>query len=194
MKATKKLAVVTLLLLTLQACVNPNRATNAPPSEGTDSARKQVVIPDTAGFNRSGDMVTFMKEANLAGLKQIELGNLAAQRAVDPKIQKFAKMMVKDHIKISKRLKALADSKNLTLPAALRTADQQHIAEMQKIPAKDFDKHYMEMMVKDHVRALDMYKSASTLGDHPLQNFAARTLRVLEEHYKVAKDLRNYLK
>lgn len=194
MKAKKILAVAVLLFLTLQACMNPNKSTNATQSEGTDTARKQVVIPDTAGFSRGGDMVTFMKEASLAGLKEIELGKLAAQKATDPKIQKFAKMMVKDHTKIAKRLKALADSKKVALPGTLPAADQQHIAELQKMPAKEFDKHYIDMMVKEHVKALDIFKSGSTLGDHPLQNFAARNLRVLEEHFKAAKDLDNYLK
>lgn len=194
MKAKKILAVAVLLLLTFQACINPNKATNAPQSGETDSARKQEVIPDTAGFNRSGDMVSFMKEASIVGLKQIELGKLAAHKAADPKIQKFARLMVKDHTKISKRLKALADSKRVTVPASLSAADQQHIAELQKMPANEFDKHYINMVVKEHVRALDMFKSASTLGDHPLQNFAARSLRVLEEHFKAAKDLDNYLK
>lgn len=194
MEAKKILAVTLLSLFTFQACVNPNKSTNAKQSDGTDAVRKQEIIPDTAGFNRSGDMVTFMKEASLFGLEQIELGKLAAQKAADPKIQKFAKMMVKDHTKIHKRLKTLADGKRVTLPASISVADQQHIAELQKMSGKDFDKHYIDMTVKKHVRALDMFKSASTLGDHPLQNFAARSLRVLEEHFKGAKDLANYLR
>lgn len=193
MKAKKIPAVAALLLFTLQACMNPNKGTEARYADGTDSARQQVVIPDTAGFSRGGDMGIFMKEASLAGLKEIELGKLAAQKASDPKIQKFAKMMVKDHTRIAKKLKALADAKKVALPTTLPAADQQHLAELQKMPGKEFDKHYIDMMVKEHVKALDIFKSGSTLGDHPLQNFAARTLRVLEEHFKAAKDLDNYL-
>ncbi len=194
MKSKSILTTTVLLILTFQACVNPNRSTNAPKSGENDSVRTPAVIPDTAGFNRSGDMVTFMQEANYFGLKQLALGNLAATKAADPKIQKYATMMVRDHTRISKRLNKLADSKKVKLPSNLRASDQQHISQLKNLQAKAFDKHYMNMMVKEHVRMLDMYKSASTLGDHPIQNFSAKTLRVLEEHYKAAKDLDNYLR
>lgn len=193
MKRKNLLAVAALTFLMMQACQNANKSTKEMQSAVIDSAIKDEVIPDTAGFNRGGAMTVFMNEAGLAGMMEIELGKLAEQKATNPKVKKFAKMMVKDHTKIAAKLKVLADGKKMALPTALPKADQDHIAELQKMPVNEFEKHYMEMMVKDHVKALDLFKSATTSGDTPLQNFAIGTLLKLEDHYKAAADLNNRL-
>jgi len=194
MKRKSLLAVALLTFLMMQACQNANKKTTEMQSAAIDSAMKEDVVTDTSGINRGANLTIFMNEAALAGIMEIELGKLAEQKATSPKIQDFAKMMVKDHTKIAARLKKLAEDKKTTLPTALPKADQDHIAELQKMPVNEFEKHYMGMMVKDHIKALDLFKSATTSGDTPIQNFAIGTLRTLEWHYKQAIAINDHLK
>ncbi|MEO7523540.1 MAG: DUF4142 domain-containing protein, partial [Ferruginibacter sp.] len=61
-----------------------------------------------------------------------------------------------------------------------------HKAEMDKLMIKkgsDFDKAYMDMMVKDHKKDIDEFKKASTeLKEDLYRTFAAKTLPVLQKH------------
>lgn len=194
MKRKSLLAVALLTFLLMQACQNASNKTAETQSATIDSVMKEDVITDTSGINRGAGLTVFMNEAALAGIMETELGKLAEQKATNPKIKKYAKTMVKDHTKIAERLKKLAADKRITLPMALPKADQDHIAELQKMPVNEFEKHYMDMMVKDHIKALDLFKSATTSGDTPLQNFATGTLRILEGHYKQAIAINDHLK
>ena len=193
MKRKSLPAVALLTFLMIQACQNANHKTTEMQSTAIDSATKELVITDTSGINRGTGLTVFMNDAAIDGMMETELGKLAEQKATNPKIIKYAKMMVKDHTKIHEKLKKIADDKKVALPAALPKADQDHIAELKKMPVNEFEKHYMDMMVKDHIKALDLFKSASTSGDHPIQNFAATSLRVLEGHYKQAIAIKDKL-
>jgi len=190
----KSLLAVLLIFLIAQACQNANHKTSEMQSAAIDSIMKEDAITDTSGINRGAGLITFLNDAALAGLKEIEMGKLAAQKATNPKILDYAKMIVKDHTKIAEKLNKLAADKKITLPLALPQADQDHMAELQKMQAGEFEKHYIGMMIKDHIKALDLFKSATTSGDTPVQNFARGSLRKLEWHYKQAIAIENKLK
>ncbi|WEK20983.1 MAG: DUF4142 domain-containing protein [Candidatus Pedobacter colombiensis] len=194
METKKLLAVAMLSFLIFQACHSPEKRAKNKQSQMKESALNEATIPDTSDFNRGASLTVFMNEAALAGMMEIELGKLAEQKATNRQIIKYAKRMVKDHTKIAERLKVLADSRKMPLPRVLPQADLDHIAELKKMPVNEFEKHYMGMMVKDHIKALDLFKSATTSGDTPLQNFAISTLRTVEEHYNLATDINNHLK
>ena len=195
MRTRKILAVVTLGFLGLQACQSPEKRVKTDQSETTKThAPDEAIIPDTLGLNRGANLTIFMNEAALDGMMEIELGKLAVQKASNIHVVRFAKRMVKDHTKIAERLKVLADSKKIALPTVLPKEDLDHIAELQKMPVNEFEKHYMGMMVKGHVKALELFKSATTSGDSPLQNFAIPSLRTIEQHYTLAMDISKHLK
>lgn len=186
MKRKSLLTVALLTFLMIQACQSPERRAANKQSTTIDSVIKEDVITDTTGINRGAGISVFINEAAIAGMMELELAKLAVQKATNSRIQDYAKMVLKDHTKIAERLKTLADGKRLTLPATLPQADLDHIAELQKMSVSDFEKHYIGMMVKDHKNVLDLFKSATTSGDTPLQNFAISSLGKLESHYKGA--------
>jgi putative membrane protein len=194
MKAKNVLAVIVLGFTVLQACQNAGKNTKEIQSAAIDSAMEEHVITDTMALNRGANISVFVNEAALGGMMEIELGKIAQEKSDNKKIKDFAKKMVKDHTKIAGRLKALAEGKKIPVPNMLPDADLAHIAEMKNMSASDFDKHYMGMMVKDHIKTLDLFKSATTSGDSPLQNFAIGTLRTLEAHYKMAIAINDHLK
>lgn len=194
MKAKTLLAVILLGLSVFQACQNTNNSTKEAQQAAIDSAMEDHVITDTTALNRGADMSVFMNEAALGGMKEIELGKIAEKKSTNRLVRSFATTVVKDHGKIAERLKKLAESKRMTLPSRLPQADMAHIEEMKNMPANEFDKHYIRMMVTEHIKALDLFKSATTSGDTPLQNFAIRALRTLEAHYKTATELSEKLR
>lgn len=184
MKTKRLITFLSLVVLALSACRNTDKVN----SGVTDSSIEQTMT-DTTAINRGADADEFMKTAAIAGLMEIELGKIAQTNASSSRIKKFGEKMVNDHTRIAKDLKDLADSKKVTLPTSLPAADGNHVEEMKKMTGAAFDKHYMDMMVKDHVKALDLFKSAAVSGDVKIRNFASKTLRTLERHFKEAGDI-----
>src|SRR4030095_16400186 len=65
----------------------------------------------------------FVKKAAMGGMVEVQLGNLAQQKAASDGVRQFGTRMVQDHTKANDELKQLAASKNLQVPAAL---DKEH--------------------------------------------------------------------
>jgi len=185
MKTRILLPAVLFCMFNLNACRNTDNSTS---STLADSSLEQTMT-DTMAVNRGEGMQFFLEKAAIAGNMEVEIGKMAESKASNKRIKEFAERMVKDHTKTNNDLKKLADKKKITIPISIPEADQNHINEMAKLSGAQFDKHYMDMMVKDHVKTLDLFKSATTSGDIDVRRFAAKTLRMIEGHYKLATDL-----
>src|SRR4051794_36516517 len=57
----------------------------------------------------------FVMDAAKGGLAEVELGQLASQKASSDQVKQFAQRMVTDHGKANDELKSLAQSKQITL-------------------------------------------------------------------------------
>jgi putative membrane protein len=96
--------------------------------------------------------------------------------------------MEKDHTAAGDKLKALAQSKNITLPSALSTDSQKDVDDLQKKSGKDFDKAYISLMVDDHKKVISAFEDESKKGsDADIRAFADSTLHTLRHHLQEAE-------
>src|SRR5207248_985091 len=58
----------------------------------------------------------FVQHAARDGLAEVQLGQMAAERASNPEVQRFGQRMVTDHTKANQELMTLAQSKNIAIP------------------------------------------------------------------------------
>jgi putative membrane protein len=136
----------------------------------------------------TGDDSTFAREAASAGMMEVEAGRLAQQNATNPRVKSFAEMMVRDHSAANDELKRIASAKNFMVSDSLTKKQRDHMESMQKMSGKAFDKHYMDMMVKDHNTAVQKFeKAAANCKDADLKAFAEKTLPVLRTHQDSVK-------
>jgi putative membrane protein len=137
----------------------------------------------------------FIEEAASGGMAEIKLGKLAIDRAQSPEVKEFARRMVDDHARVGNELKSLAMRKNMTLPSAI---DTKHMADYQKLASlspADFDRAYMDMMVRDHDADVNAFrKIADQGGDPDLKSWAMKTLPTLEEHQQMAHRIADQLR
>jgi putative membrane protein len=133
--------------------------------------------------------MAFAREAAIGGMAEVELGNLAKQKASSSDVKQFGDRMVTDHNKGGEELMQWAQSKNLTLPAELDAKHKALRDRLAKLPTDAFDRQYMNEMVMDHQHDVMAFKREASSGkDADLKAWAARTLPTLEEHLKMAKD------
>lgn len=136
----------------------------------------------------TGTDTTFVKEAASGGLMEVELGQMAQQMATNPRVRSFGEMMVRDHSTANSELKSLASAKNMMLSDSMMKKHRDHVEAMRKMTGKTFDKHYMDMMVKDHNEDIRKFERASTnSADADLKAWAGKTLPVLKMHQDSAK-------
>lgn len=136
----------------------------------------------------------FVMEAYEGGMAEVELGQLATEKASNPKVKDFGQRMVTDHGKANDELKALAEQKNITLPTKLNAKDQATKDRLSKLSGSAFDHAYINDMVKDHqADSVAFHKQATSGQDSDIKAWAAKTGAVVDEHLKMAQDIQKEL-
>lgn len=186
-------------VISIQACGAPENNGGDSDTTLTGHTMTDTVITDTSRVDTSAaaaakDSATFMEQAAIGGMMEIEAGKIAQQKSKNAKVKNFASMMVKDHMKTAAELEIIAKGKHVILPNSLPEKERAHLNQMKQLSDGAFDAHYMNMMVNDHKMTIDIFKAAQTSYDNEVSAFAAKTLKVIETHHKLAQDISGVLK
>ena len=131
--------------------------------------------------------VSFLKKAAADGMAEVQLGQLAAGKAMRDEVKEFANRMVTDHSKANEDLKAVASANAVTLPDGPDAKDRRLLAKLDKLSGGDFERAYMHEMVEDHRHDVrEFRKHANAKKDNDAKAFAARTLPTLVSHLNAA--------
>lgn len=131
----------------------------------------------------------FMRKAAEGGMAEVELGKLAQDKASNKDVKQFGEHMVRDHSKANDELKSLAASKNVTIPDAPSLKDKMLYERLSKLSGDQFDKAYMNAMIKDHETDVPEFRKESKIAkDSDVRAFAAKHLPTLEGHLKMAHE------
>jgi putative membrane protein len=163
---------------------------------GVDTTNRAGAARDTT--MRGGETEAegdFVMDAASAGLMEVELGKYAQKNAQNPRVKKFGAMMVRDHTKANDELKSIVSKKNMQFPSTMDDKHHDKMTDVEKKQGADFDKDYIDLMVKDHEKDTDRFKrEAEKNQDSELKAWAAKTLPVLLMHLDSAKAIQNSLK
>ena len=135
---------------------------------------------------------SFLKQAEQNGLAEAESSKLALTKAQHQQVKAFAQQMVDDHTKANDELKALAQSKGVELPNQPSLAQRAKMKLLEKSDPENFDRRYIEQMgVEAHEDTVELFqKAANEARDADVKSYAAKTLPKLQEHLKMAQDLK----
>jgi len=130
----------------------------------------------------------FIKQANQAGLVEINAAGLVLGKSQNARVINFAKMMIADHSTTATELHKLADDKYVsTTDTIIDSEHLQMINSISKLSGPAFDKAYIQMMVTDHGKVIELFRDATRNKTKAIQNFAEKTLPVLIMHLDSAK-------
>ena len=131
----------------------------------------------------------FIKEAGAGGMAEVQLGNLAVERASSEDVKNFAKRMVDDHTKVGDDLQKVAQKKNVTLSKELDAKHKALYDRLAKLSGKEFDRAYMEAMLADHRADVAAFQRETKSSDADVRDFATRSLPTLEQHLASAEQI-----
>jgi len=150
-----------------------------------------------------GGPVTQAIEMNVA---EVELGNIAAQRAHDSRVKEFADMIVKDHTQALAKLRPLQGGSAGDVKA--NTKHKQTADRLSKLSGDEFDREYMNAMVAGHRDAVTFLEHqagqsgknagsgsapSANPGGQDLSKVAAELLPTTRRHLQMAEQIQKGL-
>jgi putative membrane protein len=137
----------------------------------------------------------FVMKAAQGGMAEVQLGQLAKEKASSADVKSFADRMVTDHTKANDELKQIAGQKNITLPTQMDARSQATYDRLSKLSGAEFDRAYMKDMVQDHRMDVNEFRKEAQSGSDPdVKAFAAKTLPTLQEHLQQAQSTESKVK
>jgi putative membrane protein len=147
-----------------------------------------VLAPAFAASTSTQPDHKFATDAAQGGLMEVDLGQLAAQKASSQAVKDFGQRMVTDHSKANQQLMQIAAQKGMSLPKTMAADMKQERDKLAATSGTEFDRMYMSHMVKDHEKDVKEFEKQAEKGNDPaLRSFAQETLPVLRQHLELAK-------
>ncbi len=136
----------------------------------------------------------FVTQAVQGGLAEIALGELATERARNDMVRDFGSRMVKEHGDTNTKLIELARGKGFEAPTTLTAEHRQALERLRSVGVEDFDREYVQRMVKDHRQDVAEFEKQSEQAEDPdLRRFAEQALPTLQSHLDAILDLEETL-
>ncbi|GAC1363560.1 MAG: hypothetical protein NVSMB3_11990 [Acidobacteriaceae bacterium] len=162
-----------------QPGVNP-AATSEMPDAGPNSGVSGQMMKDKI----------FLRKAAEGGMAEVQMGQLAAQKAGAEDVKEFGSRMVKDHTELNEEMKPIAESMGVMLPKKPSQKDQAEYDKLNGLSGSDFDTEYLTYMVKDHHMDLREFRlEAASTTDPALRSAVEKGQKIIHEHLTMVEQL-----
>jgi putative membrane protein len=138
----------------------------------------------------TGEDKKFLATASQGGMNEIKLSQLAEKQATSPEVKAFAHKMVVEHEALASQMKPFADAWGIEAPSGPDADHQGELDKLSGLSGADFDKEYMNAMVKDHHDALNLFQhEAATTTDAKFKRAVMRGESMVAAHTHMADSL-----
>lgn len=187
------LAVPALLALALSCGAQAQAAgtgTSASGAPSAPSAQGGTGTRNTPKAKLDRHDRKFVEDAASDGMFEVQMGQLAAGKATDPKVKEYAQMLVQQHTQANNELTQLANAKGWELPAAPKHSLRREIDKLGKKSGADFDRDYVRNEVKDHEKDIKKFQHESKdAKDADLKAWVDKNIPVLQQHLAAGEQL-----
>ena len=183
-------------ILALAACDSRERpqTTGEAPAAATDTTMAPAAEP--AATLTDANIVALLDEANKA---DSSAGAVARDKATDPGVKAFARLMMSEHHALRAQGEALAKQLKLTPePPAndpVKAAAETEMAALRATPkGPQFDRTYIDQEVAVHKAVIDLAEQAhGATQNEELKGLIEKAKPFLEKHLKQAEELQGKL-
>lgn len=170
----------------LSSCDRDNSETNT---------QKDAQNRNDQKFTKPGETdAEFVVEAYEAGMNEIRLSERVKDMLVTTDAKNLAAMMISGHTAINDEMRALAVSKQISLPTELTKGEEDDIEDIAKKSGNDLDKAYLSALVRDHENAEGLFDKASSKAEDPeIRDAFDDDLPKIRMHLEMAKAAKDKL-
>lgn len=190
---SKSLCIAAAIGLISPSVLFAQASGSAPPAaQGSPSGTSSAA---TTTQQLSEDDREFVEKAASSGLAEVQMGQLATKSTASSQVKLFAERMVKDHGTANSQLQQIVSDVGMELPKQPDDKHQDKLKDLQKHSGQKFDREYMELMVKEHEKDVEIFEKYAKDSKHAgLKSFAEKNLPILREHLDLAKKNERALK
>lgn len=177
----------------------PNDQTTTPTPQPNGQVGTQGVTGTQSTASASGTGSTgpssgdkhFVKEATEGSNAEVALGKLAQEKSNSQDVKQFGERMVTDHTKLNEQMAPVAQQMGITAsPDDIPSKEKALQTKLQALSGDDFDKAYIQAMVKDHTQDVKKFKhELSSTKDPTLKQTVQQGLEVIQQHLQMAHQL-----
>jgi len=166
------------------------------PSQGTQTDQRGRTAADQSGREggsaaglRGPDRM-FLTDALEENQAEIQLAELAQQKASSQAVRELAQTIQQHHEQANTKLTSIASEAAAGNNAPpLKPQHKQLHDRLSKLEGAEFDRMYASEMVKEHQKDIQKYQKASTQLQHAgLKAYATETLPTLKKHLDMARN------
>jgi putative membrane protein len=135
----------------------------------------------------------FVEDMITSNSKEIEVSQIAQQKATHPQVKQFAQDLIAEHQEAGQSLRQVATQQNLQITPDMDEVESAR-EELNELTGEEFDRAYIDMMVDAHEDAVSAVEDKVTDEANPqVQQWATKTLPTLREHLDKARQLQETL-
>jgi putative membrane protein len=169
----------------LFACVFFLASCTKESSPSSSAVRREEKLPKLSAKDHE-----FVNHAARANLAEIQIAQLAAERAGSQPIRDFSQRLVKDHGEAHEQLEQIAAKRGVVLPDGLTDEQRAVVGHLRPLKGRKFDQAFQKHVVEDHQKNIETFSQAAEKSDDPeLKSYAEKVLPALLQHIEAAKAL-----
>jgi putative membrane protein len=137
----------------------------------------------------------FLAKAIDCSFTEKDLAEKAVKNAQSEDVRKFAQRLVDDHAKLNRRATDLAKDLKIGVVTATSKEHKEVMAKLLTAKGKDYDRVFIEHMVKSHEEALKMCEGQAKTGSRQeIKTFASEAVPIIRGHLEQARKLEKQLR
>ncbi len=117
---------------------------------------------------------TYLEQDARGAAYELQISQLAAQKASSPQVRQYAEMVAKDHENYNQKLQQLAEQDGVTVNNTPDQKDQAKINQLEQLNGSAFDKTYVQQMkqvnqsdIKKEQKEADSTQNSGNQAIHP---------------------------
>ncbi|MBF2027428.1 MAG: DUF4142 domain-containing protein [Oscillatoriales cyanobacterium C42_A2020_001] len=136
----------------------------------------------------------YMLTAGEAGVANIQMGQLALQRATSPQVKQFAQAEIDEQRTVATELSRIAPRVGVSLPTTPGPKYQAALRRLAQLSGQQFDQAYLsEGGINAHLENAATFQREAAFGQNPdLVRLANTGLPIINQHFSTASSLTNY--
>ncbi|UVT20057.1 MAG: DUF4142 domain-containing protein [Nitrospira sp.] len=136
----------------------------------------------------------FLQQAAAAQLEQIDLGQLATQKAESEEVKRFGARMVVDHLKFGQEVRQLASKGRFQLVNRLSESHTAMNAELTRTAGKEFDRAYSTFILREHAMEMKQLEHVAREEKNPaIRQWATDAVPMVKDHLAQAETIASSL-
>ena len=163
---------------------------NMPNQRPAAATSMQDASGDSGATGQTMKDKMFLRHSAEGGIAEVQLGQLASQKASSEDVKAFGQKMVTDHTTLNNQMQSVADAMGVRLPKKMAKSDQAEYDKLSALSGSEFDTEYLTFMVRDHHKDLRAFREeAQSASDPALKDAVTKGEKVIEEHTMMVEKL-----